>query len=509
MGVARQQVPDWRRVAAGGRVRGAALGLALSLMVLVSLSWHAPAQAQGGGWSEPYQLSSLYGRASEADCVADQYGYVHCFWVETLFADQRTIIQYARFDGATWTTPNAIYVTGQSIRNVSPVVDQLGTLHIVWAEGMTGPAFYTYAPANNALSARSWAPPARIDIPARTLSLRMDSTGGMHIVFINQVEDPGVYYVRSDDQWQTWSEPAWLDPDIPPNYVPDSLNFHLDETDGLHVVWFYGALAQADDADWVRYTHSLDGGRTWSAPFTIDHSNPAADYSLTAASPVMLVHGQTVDVIWAAGPAYRHHRFSRDAGQTWSETQQIFGQLTGQAFDGLAADGAGRVHFLGQIRYPQGIYHAYWDQTQWTTPEMVYFILRGDTPGETIGDRIHAHFLRPVVRSGNQLLITFTDGPADPNRRLFAMYRTLDDIPSLPSLPTPTLAATVTPLPSRTPNVPTPAPTATATAPLVFSTQGPAGRAPTLAMALQMPLIPTLILLGCVIAIKSVSKLRH
>ena len=39
--------------------------------------------------------------------------------------------------------------------------------------------------------------------------------------------------------------------------------------------------------------------------------------------------------------------------------------------------------------------------------------------------------LFPVVRAGNQLVLTFADGPADPNRRLFVMYRTLDDISPL------------------------------------------------------------------------------
>jgi hypothetical protein len=153
----------------------------------------------------------------------------------------------------------------------------------------------------------------------------------------------------------------------------------------------------------------------------IDQYVQESDHNLTAASPVMIVQGQTVHVIWAAGSqAYRHHRFSTDAGQTWSAPRQIFGELQGQAFDGLAVDGAGRVHFFGQIRYPLGIYHAYWDQTQWTPPSWIYLIAQ---EGEEIGDRIHAHHTHPVVRAGNQLVLTFADPPADPNRRLFEMHQ--------------------------------------------------------------------------------------
>src|SRR5678815_1330194 len=123
---------------------------ALCAVALLSTFWIATAQAQvqGGAWSQPYRLSSEAGKSSEGFCVADQFGYVNCFWTETLHADGRTIIQYARFDGATWSTPNAIYMTKASIKNVSPVVDQQGTLHIAWAEGLTGPAYYTHAPVS-------------------------------------------------------------------------------------------------------------------------------------------------------------------------------------------------------------------------------------------------------------------------------------------------------------------------------------------------------------------------
>jgi len=416
----------------------------LCSLCLLSFFWIARAQAQvqGGGWSEPIRLSSEAGKASEGYLVADQYGYVHSFWIETLYKNQRRIIKYARFDGEAWSIPNDIYVTDLAITNVSPVVDQQGTLHLAWAEGFQGPAYYTHAPASSALSAQNWAQPIQIDIPAKTLILRVDSKNVFHILYTNQVEEPGVYYVSSKDRGTTWSDPVWLDPDILPNHVPDSLNFEIDETDGLHAVWVYGALDQNSRPDWVRYIHSLDGGNIWSTPFMIDQYMQESEHNLTFAGPKMVVAGQTVHVVWAAGSLpYRYHRFSTDAGQTWSGPRRLFGDLHGQAFDGLAVDRAGRVHFIGQIRYPQGIYHAYWDQNQWTPPSLIYLISQ-DGSEAGMGNRVHAHHTHPVVRAGNQLVLTFADGPADPNRRLFAMHRTLDDLLPLEPVPLPTLAAT-------------------------------------------------------------------
>jgi hypothetical protein len=484
---------------------GAVVLVALLLSLIRMASAHA--QVQGSEWSEPYRLSSEAGVASAGYCAADQYGYVHCFWTETLYEDQRTIIQYARFDGETWSTPNAIYVTGAGIENVSPVVDKHGTLHIAWAEGLTGPAYYSHAPAYNALSARSWAPPSRIDVPGRTLRLRVDRHGALHLVYIRQLDDPGVFYIRSEDGGLSWTEPLWLDPDILANHVPDGLNFELDDAGGLHAVWFYGALDERGQPDWVRYTHSLNGGETWSSPFLIDHAVEEVEYNLAAPGPIMVVQGTRVHVIWGAGAqSYRHHRVSIDAGKTWSPPRDIFGELNGQAGDGMAIDGAGRLHYFAQIRYPQGIYHAYWDQGRWTLPSLIYLILEGSSPDEVMGDRIHAHDTFPVVRAGNQLVLTFGDGHADPNRRLFAMTRTLDDLAPLELVPTPLpttgprLSPTVTP---TVPVLPSPVPTALNAFARTLET-GPGAN-----LTLRAAMVPTLMLLMGTVGIRLLNKIRR
>jgi hypothetical protein len=427
--------------------------------------------------------------------VADQYGYVHCFWTETLFENEQVIIQYARFDGGTWSAPNDIHMSPFGIENLSADVDQQGILHLVWTEGLGGPVYYTQAPASNALSVQNWAQPIRISIPAGIVRFQVDSKGVFHILYINRTNELGLFYVRSADQGETWSEPVWLDPDILPGHTPGSLNFELDENDGLHAVWFYGALERGADPDWVRYAHSLDGGRTWSVPFLIDHRVEETEHNLTAASPRMIVQGQTVHVIWAAGELpYRFHRLSTDAGKTWSLPRPIFGELHGQAFDTLTVDRAGRVHFLGQIRYPVGIYEAYWDQTHWIQPSLVYLIALADSE-EGFGDRVHAHLLQAVVRAGNQLVLTFGDGPADPNRRLFVMHRTLDDLAPLETMPTPTPTQTEITTPTPTPERAEPMPTPTATPALITGVQ-PLGQATRADLALQIGIIPVLLLLG-------------
>lgn len=442
--------------------------LPATILLIITLSWSEPAQAQEvGDWSPPYRLSTDRGKAGEAYMVADQYGYVHTFWTEEL-PDTRTLLQYARFDGETWTTPNDIRITAPftPIKNVSPFVDNQGTLHVAWAESDSGPLYYTSAPAHNALSAHNWERLRRITVPGNRVLMKVDSKGTIHLLYIKFLgEEQGIYYTQLLEDRMTWTEPVWLDPDILFDHVPRSLHFDLDEDDGLHAAWYYSPRNEGG-GDWVRYVRSLDGGRSWSLPVTIDR-NDGPEAKLRAAGPVMAIQGRSVHIVWAVDTGsfiYRNHRYSSDAGATWSDASRIFGNLNGQAFDGLTVDPLGRVHFVGDLRFPQGIYHAYWEQDHWTTPALLYLIRNNSS--DPLGDRVHAHDVRAVVRGGNQLVVTFADPPPDPSRRLFVMFRTLQDTPALPAVPTPTAVPTLTPL-AVTATQPPPDPTPTATRPII------------------------------------------
>jgi hypothetical protein len=473
--------------------------------------WLRPGRARAfaSEWSSPYQLSTVGATASEGRLTIDDYGFVHVFWTETSQEESGTSIQYSRFDGATWSTPIAVYVAQREIGNVSSVVDQQGILHIGWTQGLNGPAYFASAPAGNALSARNWSEPVRVELPANRLILRVDGQGILHVLYINRDAEPGIYYVRSDDHGVTWTEPIWLDPDILSDHIPDSLNFELDDSGGLHAVWFYGGLTQGSRPDWVRYAHSLDGGNSWSTPYLLDAAAPASEHNLTDASPRMTVQGQTVHVIWAAGQLpYRYHRYSEDRGQTWSAARHIFGDLHGQAFDTMTTDGAGRVHFLGQIRYPVGIYHAYWDHGAWTQPALVYRISQGSS--EAVDEsRIHAHDLAAVVRAGNQLVLTFGDPPADPQRRLFAMQRLLDDVLPVSSHPLPTPENVASAVPSPTAAHATPTPKVTSGAPMLSTVVPASGAGSEADVAMRSALVPTVFLLGAMIAWQVVSRLSQ
>ena len=90
------------------------------------------------------------------------------------------------------------------------------------------------------------------------------------------------------------------------------------------------------------------------------------------------------------------------------------------------------------------------------------------------------------------------------------MYRTLDDIPPLESMPTPVPTATPVIMPSPTLAQPTPLPQGTATAPsLELGELQPAGRVPAPDRAIRVALVPTLLVLGVTIIIQLLYKRKR
>jgi hypothetical protein len=421
----------------------------LIVMLLTgSIVHYASAQSSQTRWTNPELLSNENSQSSLAYMTADQYGYLHVFWSEIDPIDSRQSIIYSRFDGENWLPPLDIYLGGTDtvITTISPYVDKQGTLHLIWSLSNSGPLLYSKAPAHDAYTAKNWSDPLFVPAFGLFAKLIVDSKGVLHVLYTDFYgEAPGVFYIRSDDQGDSWTSAFQLDPDIPEGLAPFQIEFDKDEEDGLHVLWYYvDPLTTA--GDWIRYSYSKDGGETWSIPFTIDKADEDSD-ELRMSNPEFKVAGNTVHVTWAGdNMLHRENRYSPDAGQSWTQTTRIMGNLVGQALGGgLGSDSINRVHYATQVRYPMGIYHSYWDQNGWSIPSLIYFIT--GSPEEAIGDRIQAHNVRVAVRNGNQLVVTFTDSPAVQPMGLYEIHRTLNDAPAYDPLPTPS------PIPSPTPTL--------------------------------------------------------
>lgn len=436
-----------------GRVKKALIVLFLVGVISSLFTSLGHAQVQDGEWSEPYRLSSRGGEAGEPIMASDEFGFIHLFWKESGFSDNRTLIQYARFDGETWSSPVDIYITwpGTPIIRLVLSIDNQQMLHLFFTTGNNGPIYHIEAPAHDALSAQNWSEPSIVDIPANRLDITVGSGGVIHLLYSNAwSERAGIYYVTTGDQGLTWSKPYLIDSDNSPDLLIGGIRLVIDEKNRLHALWYYNDSGRPGfPGTRLSYSRSIDNGNSWSSPISIDEEDEE-EFELRLPVPTLSVFGDTVHVIWPGNSLVRReHRFSLNAGGEWSETQGIFGYLHGVARgDGAAFDADGRLHFVGQLRWPQGLYHAYWDNDKWTEPELIYLIARDDS--EPRGNRIHAHNVRMAISSSNHMVVAFTTSPSDLQSILYVMQRTLSDIELQPILSTPTSILSSTPTENAT-----------------------------------------------------------
>lgn len=379
-------------------------------------------------WSQPFRLSTPGAQASEGYLAADSKGRVHVIWTETAPGENRWTIQYARFDGERWSPSVEIYVSapGFHIGRMATAVDQDNVLHLTWTESndpfligpapARGPVKHSSAPADQAVDPSMWQTPNYIQVPAFWISLTADSSNRLHLLYsVAFHTEKGVFHSRSTDGGKSWSAALRLDPQRPPLRTPYVTQLQADSIGGLHALWYYELDTPPGGGASVVYARSIDGGMSFQDPVVLDDSGEAMaatllDNELRMPFPALAVAGQEVHPVWAAGGVInvgRRDRFSLDRGESFSDSAQLFGELHGQANgDGLAVDSDGRIHFIGQIRWPQGLYHAVWEEGRWSQPELIYLIAAD--AWDPIGDRIHAHSIRLAFAASDQMLATFT-----------------------------------------------------------------------------------------------------
>jgi hypothetical protein len=423
------------------------------LLAIVLSPFLAFTEVSGQGrWSTPFRLSNsenlLVGMS--AAMVADPYGNVHVFWIEERESEKRAIF-YAGYDGTVWSQPVDLFESssGLGIGDFLTVsIDKTGVLHLAWLAGTGGPVLFSSAYAGRASSVREWTTPQRIDAPAHRMRLIVDSKNVYHFVYTAfTTVRPGIYYKFSNDEGRQWSRPLWLNPDIPQGHEPDNMQSVIDDEDRLHVVWSQRDVATGSRGGAVLYTQTRDGGVTWAPLTALDAAE--SGWLLDNSDPSLAVEGDSVLVTWAAGTEllYRNYRLSTDGGLTWNNpVRKVFGELHGQAQgDGLTVDAAGRVHFVGHIRWPEGMYHAQWSDGDWSSANMFYLIRR-NSEDDKLGV-INAHGVRAVVRGGNQIVSTFYDRsdeqPDLPANALYATTYTLPGTDPAPAAPTATATSLI------------------------------------------------------------------
>jgi len=377
---------------------------------------------QDGQWSEPVDILISSGDrvARMHAVVSDPRGYLHITWSggDSIFYSRA----YAPDAGNSraWTQPKALTSGAVSL---SPAIAHAptGELYVLWSQGGSGLMF-----VRSEDGGQSWSDPSAIFEASgpRELAasgrIAVDEAGRLHVVFTYAVEnaDPAntdlhvrnphyLYYMRSDDQGKTWTEPLLVVPE--PRF--GEINVAIYGSDTVHLAW---------------------NGR--------------------------------------AGRNGRYHRWSEDGGESWSNVIEVLppapqspigdGGLTG--FPALATDATGALHMVSATG--GGDYYFRWDDGAWSSPVLISPGLDGS--GVT-GESGSLEQPSIAISQGNQLHAVFHDG----FERIWHTSAAIDAPYEAPvALPTPVAvavaAATANLAATPAPNLqPTPTPIALSLAP--------------------------------------------
>jgi hypothetical protein len=445
----------------------------IALLALAGLwSQQAWAQSRVTNWAEPVNLSNTPQGSAWPAIVADNSGLVHVFWSEDtqgepvnpkLGPGNGDSVFYTRGDGTSWSqTTDILFVQGKPFRFLSATVDDTGQLHLATSGSPLGPLYYTSASVYTATSARAWRSPVALDQQVGDVDIVADPRGVLHLVYakdVNWGDHPGIFYIQSTNGGDTWSLPVDLSGLLSNTESrPQVVQLALDGQGRLHVVW--------DEMDpmtgvgqRIRYARSLDGGPTWSTPREVAIRREGES---TVAWPRIATVGNDVHIVWIQGERpYRYHQWSSDGGETWTNPTRIFGEMHSAAGgDDLTVDSAGTMHFVANLRYPQGIYHSYWAGGGWSDLTPIYLIQAGTLVGRIGPDGIVRgyqdwHVPRMAISEGNRLHLVLQD---QLRGEIWYMAGQIDApyVPPEP-LPMPVPVATSTPAPTMEP-VATPSP---------------------------------------------------
>ena len=321
-------------------------------------------------WTSPVEVSLSEAHPDLPAMAVDGEGRVHALWAEAVSATEPGAgLMYARWDGEAWTQPAPVLEAPEGGSGEPDLVAQGDRLHAIWSSH-DGKIFCSAAFAQDAYAAGGWSEPMLLSAEgsfATDPDLVGDAAGGIHAVFAVPVnEGRGIHYTHSADG-ETWTPlqqvfdaaaAGWI--------VAGQPQLAVDEYGFLHVAWVRTLLSGSASADGIYYARSLDGGQTWSEP--LDAAIGSYGWPQVMTTPegrVHLVWQELSDQnTWL-------HRHSPDAGETWTTPERIAGFQGVGAPVKLMGDGGALhlVGLRTDEEGLPALLYTTWDGSQWSSPE--------------------------------------------------------------------------------------------------------------------------------------------
>lgn len=224
--------------------------------------WFEPPSA----WSMPQTLAQVDAGANDRvdyALVGDNDGRFHVLW-----SDGASDLLYTRWDGQNWSSPVTVQTAkqGSTVSRVAATVTADGRLVAFWVDG--NEVYYSQVRAEEGIFANMWSPPASLPlVPGGVggMAAAAGPAGDVLLAYsIPLNETRGIYLLHGDINL-TWAEEVQVfDGAAAGLEVVGWPQIALTET-GVHLLWGeqdFSTAGQPDDA--LYYARSDDGGQTFT-----------------------------------------------------------------------------------------------------------------------------------------------------------------------------------------------------------------------------------------------------
>jgi hypothetical protein len=412
-------------------------------------NWFPPSSI----WTDLDEVARVGQQISGLSSVSDGENNIHTFWIQpplTGGSESVGTIQYARWDGESWSIPTTVIsrLSGNPMQ-LTVEADYQGRLVLAWIDGRTGELVFSWASADQASRSSEWESPLSIPTGSQANSspdILVDSSGRIVIVYAVPInEKRGIYLVESGNVGRTWSQPLQVfDAVSTTGDIVDQAQIGLTGDGRLHVLFSKFSLqGEQRQLLGLYYSYSADGGLTWSEPEEVT-DNPVS-WSEIIGYGRSIVHRLWQE--YRQSMLVSFHQISLDGGETWSDPVIVSSLSTGTSLTTQSMDRVENLHFLQIITedHLNTLNHHMWDGSRWVSQESKELYIQDQ--------RVLSAFAAGVSSKGNLLVSVLASDPFQTDEldgSILSMSKTLElpgeiptPYPAVITIVEPTSVATV------------------------------------------------------------------
>lgn len=305
------------------------------------------ATARAQQFSAPKNISGNSDPSLTPQVAVDAGGSIYAVWEDQTVLNSNILFSCSTDGGVTFSTPKNL--SNSSGYSFSPriAVDARGGINVLWVD--TTPGYWAVFFSRSADGGATFSAPHNLSngpADSGNPEVAVDAGGNISVVWENENITFGVFYTHSADGGASFSTPVNLATNTTGSFGPQ---LALDASGNLYVAWEDDFNSQSD----ISFSSSSDKGATFSAPKNLSNNSGSS-----ISAQLAVDSSGNVSVIWAdKTPGTFNILFTRstDKGATFSSPKNVSNSLGSSTNPQISVDAGGNIYAVWQGNVPPSL----------------------------------------------------------------------------------------------------------------------------------------------------------